>query len=95
MLKDLFPIRHVMGFVSSLVLTVVALTVVMFDLSSAASMAILIVTALIQASLQLFLFMHIGEDRSKSTLYLNIGYALFVGLVTIFGTLFIFVWGWY
>ncbi|OMC93745.1 cytochrome aa3 quinol oxidase subunit IV, partial [Paenibacillus odorifer] len=26
---------------------------------------------------------------------INIAYALFVGLVTIFGTLFIFVWGWY
>ncbi|MOA65331.1 Prokaryotic Cytochrome C oxidase subunit IV [compost metagenome] len=53
-------------------------------------------TALIQASLQLFLFMHIGESAdTKKELYLNIAYALFVGLVTIFGTLFIFVWGWY
>jgi len=95
MLKQLFPTRHVVGFLSSLVLTAAALSVVAFDLSFTAQMAILLVTALLQASLQLFLFMHIGENKSKTTLYVNIGYALFVGLVTIFGTLFIFVWGWY
>jgi cytochrome aa3-600 menaquinol oxidase subunit 4 len=95
MLKDLFPIRHVVGFLSSLVLTVAALSVLAFDLSFAAKLSILLVTALLQASLQLFLFMHIGEDKSRTTLFVNIGYALFVGLVTIFGTMFIFVWGWY
>jgi cytochrome aa3-600 menaquinol oxidase subunit 4 len=40
--------------------------------------------------------MHIGESAdTKKELYINIAYALFVGLVTIFGTLYIFVWGWY
>ncbi|WP_054957880.1 cytochrome aa3 quinol oxidase subunit IV [Paenibacillus dakarensis] len=94
MLKQLFPIKHVVGFVSSLVLTAVALLVLM-DIPSAVKMPILWVTALLQASLQLVLFMHIGESDNKKSLYINIAYALFVGLVTIFGTLFIFVWGWY
>lgn len=95
MMKQLFPIRHVMGYLFSLVLTIVALAVYYFDLPFASGMALLLISALLQASLQLFLFMHIGETKSKSTLYLNIAYALFVGLVTIFGSLFIFVWGWY
>lgn len=96
MMKQLFPIRHVMGYLASLVLSAAALTVLYADLSDSANIVILLITALIQASLQLFLFMHIGENaETKTELYLNIAYALFVGLVTIFGTLFIFVWGWY
>ncbi|MEK5034541.1 cytochrome aa3 quinol oxidase subunit IV [Paenibacillus sp. FSL R7-0302] len=96
MMKQLFPIKHVMGYVASLVLSAAALIVIYGDLSSSANMAVLLVTALIQASLQLFVFMHIGESAdSKKELYINIAYAMFVALVTIFGTLFIFVWGWY
>jgi cytochrome aa3-600 menaquinol oxidase subunit 4 len=41
------------------------------------------------------LFMHVGESEDKKSVYINIAFALFVGLVTIFGTLFIFIWGWY
>ena len=96
MMKQLFPIRHVMGYLASLILSAAALVVIYGDLSQTANMVVLLVTALIQASLQLFLFMHISESAdTKKELYVNIGYALFVGLVTVFGTLFIFVWGWY
>ncbi|BCG57555.1 cytochrome aa3 quinol oxidase subunit IV [Paenibacillus sp. URB8-2] len=96
MMKQLFPIRHVIGYIASLVLSAAALLVIYGDFSHTANIVILAVTALIQASLQLFLFMHIGESAdTKKELYINIAYALFVGLVTIFGTLYIFVWGWY
>ncbi|WP_151733197.1 cytochrome aa3 quinol oxidase subunit IV [Paenibacillus tengchongensis] len=96
MIKQLFPIRHVIGYLASLVLSAAALVVIYGDLSDAANMVVLLVTAIIQASLQLFVFMHIGESAdTKKELYINIAYALFVGLITIFGTLFIFVWGWY
>ncbi|GIO66327.1 cytochrome aa3 quinol oxidase subunit IV [Paenibacillus sp. JTLBN-2024] len=89
----LFPIRHVMGYIFSLVLSLVALGVIYWDLTFSAAMVILIISALIQASLQLVLFMHIGETSSKKTLYLNIAYAVFVGVATIFGTLFAMIWG--
>lgn len=96
MMKQLFPMKHVMGYIASLVLSAAALIVIYGDLSSTANMVVLLITALIQASLQLFVFMHIGESAdSKKELYINIAYAMFVALVTIFGTLFIFVWGWY
>ncbi|MBT2760206.1 cytochrome aa3 quinol oxidase subunit IV [Paenibacillus sp. ISL-20] len=94
MLKQLFPIKHVAGYISSLVLSAVAL-VVLLDMPAASKLAVLLVTAILQAAVQLMLFMHVGESDDKKSVYINIAYALFVGLVTIFGTLFIFVWGWY
>jgi len=94
MLKQLFPIKHVAGYISSLVLSAVAL-VVLLDIPAGSKMAILLVTAILQAAVQLMLFMHVGESEDKKSVYINIIYALFVALVTILGTLFIFVWGWY
>ncbi|SIP91670.1 cytochrome aa3-600 menaquinol oxidase subunit 4 [Domibacillus enclensis] len=93
MMKQLFPKQHVMGFIFSLALSVVALAVITFDMSYKMGMGILLVTALAQASVQLLLFMHIGESEDRRTLYTNIGYALFVGVVTILGTLFTMIWG--
>ncbi|RXZ80063.1 cytochrome aa3 quinol oxidase subunit IV [Paenibacillaceae bacterium] len=94
MMKQLFPIKHVAGYISSLVLSAVAL-VVLLDMPAPTKMVILLVTATLQAAVQLLLFMHAGESEDKKSVYINIAFALFVGLVTIFGTLFIFVWGWY
>lgn len=93
MMKQLFPRHHVMGFVFSLVLSLVALAVLYFDMSFTAGMTILLITAIAQASVQLLLFMHIGEASDRATLYTNIAYALFVGVVTIIGTLFTMIWG--
>ena len=91
-MAKLFPKTHVIGFISSIVLTLLAMTVLALDLSFAAKMVILFVTALLQASLQLFLFMHISESEDKRELYINIAYAAFVGIVTIVGSLLVMVW---
>ena len=58
-MAQLFPKHHVMGFIFSLVLTVVALAVLLYDLSYTIGMAILLVTAFLQASIQLVMFMHV------------------------------------
>ncbi|AZS13533.1 MULTISPECIES: cytochrome aa3 quinol oxidase subunit IV [Paenibacillus] len=92
-MKKLFPVHHVMGYVFSLILSVVALSVILWDMPLAVGMTILLVCAAIQMGVQLFMFMHIGETGSKTSLYTNIAYALFVGLVTVFGTLFTMIWG--
>ena len=92
-MKELFPKQHVMGFGFSLLLTLVALAVVSFDMSYKMAFAILLVTALAQATVQLVLFMHIGESEDKKTLYTTILYSVFVGVVTIIGTLFAMIWG--
>lgn len=93
-MKELFPKEHLIGFVGSLVLTLAALTVVMFKgMSNGVALTILLVTAAAQALVQLVLFMHIGETEDKKSLYLTVSYAVFVGLATVFGTLLAMVWG--
>ncbi len=93
MLKKLFPAGHLLGFTASILLTLVALSVVKFDLSRQIGLAILIVTAFLQAAVQLFLFMHIGESSDKKTLYTNVIYAVLIALIIIFGSAFVMVWG--
>ncbi|WP_409304294.1 cytochrome aa3 quinol oxidase subunit IV [Peribacillus sp. SCS-155] len=92
-MKELFPAKQVMGFVFSLILTVVALLVYYMDMSFAAGMTVLLITAFIQAGLQLIVFMHAGETKDKGAIYTNIYYGVFVALVTIFGTLLCMIWG--
>jgi cytochrome aa3-600 menaquinol oxidase subunit IV len=70
-----------------------ALTVYFFDMSFSVGMTILLVTAFIQAGLQLVVFMHAGETEDKGAIYTNIYYALIIALVTIFGTLLCMIWG--
>ncbi|PZE21486.1 cytochrome aa3 quinol oxidase subunit IV [Paenibacillus xerothermodurans] len=92
-MKQLFPLKQVMGFVFSLVLTAVALAVYFLDMSFAAGMTVLLVTAFIQAALQLVVFMHAGESKDKSSIYTSLYYGVFVALVTVFGSLLTLIWG--
>jgi cytochrome aa3-600 menaquinol oxidase subunit 4 len=92
-MNELFPRKQVMGFVFSLILTAVALCVYFFDMSFAAGITVLLVTAFIQAALQLVVFMHAGETDDKGSIFTNIYYALFIGLVTILGTILCMIWG--
>lgn len=91
-MKELFPVKQVMGFVFSLILTAVALLVYFTDMSFTIGMTILLVTAFIQAGLQLVVFMHAGETNDKKSIYTNVYYGLIIALITIFGTLLILVW---
>ena len=91
-MKELFPLKQVMGFVFSLVLTVVALLVYFTDMSYIFGMTVLLITAFVQAGLQIVVFMHAGETKDKAPIYLNIYYALLIALLTIFGTLLVLVW---
>ncbi|WP_163099059.1 cytochrome aa3 quinol oxidase subunit IV [Peribacillus alkalitolerans] len=91
-MRELFPLKQVMGFVFSLMLTAVALVVYFFDMSFSTGMTILLLTAFLQAGLQLVVFMHAGETEDKGAIYTNIYYGLAIALVTIFGTLLALVW---
>lgn len=91
-MKELFPARQVMGFVFSLLLTAIALTVYFFDLSITTGLTILLVTAFVQAALQLFIFMHAGETKDKTAIYTNLTYGFIIGIITIFGTLLTMIW---
>jgi len=91
-MSELFPRKQIMGFVFSLVLTAIALAVYFFDLSFGVGMTILLVTAFIQAALQLVVFMHAGETNDKGGIYTTIYYSIFIAIITIFGTLLAMVW---
>jgi cytochrome aa3-600 menaquinol oxidase subunit 4 len=91
-MSQLFPMKQVLGFVFSLLLTAVALAVYFLDMSFAAGMTILLVTAFIQAGLQLVVFMHAGETKDKGAIYTNVFYGLNIALVTVFGTLLAMIW---
>lgn len=91
-MKELFPLKQVMGFAFSLVLTAVALSVLFTDMSYTIGMTVLLVTAFIQAGLQVVVFMHAGETNDKKSIYVNIYYGLLLALCTIFGTLLVLVW---
>jgi len=92
-MSELFPRKQVMGFVFSLVLTALALAVYFFDMSFTVAMTLLLVTAFIQAGLQLVVFMHAGETEDKGAIYTNIYYGVFIALVTVLGTLLCMIWG--
>ena len=91
-MKELFPLKQVMGFVFSLVLTAVALLVHFTDMSFTIGLTVLLITAFMQAGLQLVVFMHAGETGDKKSIYTNVFYGLLIALITIFGTLLILVW---
>lgn len=87
-----FPIGQIMGFVSSLVLTVIALLVYFTDMSFTTGMIVLVVTAFIQAILQFVIFMHAGETKDRWSIYSNIAYGLGLVVITVLGTLLILIW---
>lgn len=92
-MKELFPLKQVMGFILSLVLTAVAVLVLVFDMSFALGMTILLVTAFVQAMLQLMVFMHARESEDSGLILSNVYYGVFIAVVTVFGSLLALIWG--
>jgi cytochrome aa3-600 menaquinol oxidase subunit IV len=92
-MKELFPIKQVMGFIFSLILTAIALAVYFFHMSFTVGMTILLITAFIQAAVQLIVFMHAGETNDKKSIFTYLYYGIFIALVTVFGTLLCMIWG--
>ena len=91
-MSKFFHLGQVMGFIFSLVLTGVAMLVYFTDMSFAMGMAVLLITAFIQPTLQLVVFMHAGESEDKWSIYTNVLYGVGLVLFTIFGTLLILLW---
>lgn len=91
-MKGLFPLKQVMGFVFSLILTGVALTTYFTGMTFQEGLIILVVTAVIQALLQLVIFMHAGETKDKWGIYATVYFMFFIALITIFGSMLIFLW---
>lgn len=89
-----FPKTQVYGFALSLVLTFAALFIALkTSISFTAIMLIIGTLAIIQAGLQLFMFMHLrdGEDSAAQTI--NVLYGVFIAVVTIAGSLWVMSFG--
>jgi len=93
-MRELFPAKQVWGFILSLVLTAAALLVYFFNMSRTIGMTIFIVTAFIQAFVQLVVFMHARETDDSKSIFATLYYAVFLALITVFGTLLCMLWGW-
>lgn len=79
-----FPWRQVFGYVASLLLTAMAFgLVIKHVLPATALVAVVLVLALLQAILQLGVFMHLRESRGPAwqILVLGLGFVMAAGLV--------------
>lgn len=92
-MKELFPRKQIAGFVFSLILTAIALSVYFFDMSFKIGLAILLITAVVQAAVQLVVFMHAGETEDKKTIYTSVFYGIIILIVTVLGSLLTLIWG--
>ena len=89
-----FPVSQVVGFILSLVLTFAALFIALkTSLSFNAIMWIIGTLAVVQAALQLFMFMHLkaGEDGVSQTVNVIVG--VFLAAVTVAGSIWVMSFG--
>lgn len=85
-----FPTHHVLGFLLSLVLTFVAAGVALkTSLSFEMIMWVIGTLAVIQAALQLFMFMHVNEGEDGTANIINIAYGVFTAVVIVAGTVWV------
>ncbi|ALC82813.1 MULTISPECIES: cytochrome aa3 quinol oxidase subunit IV [Bacillus] len=86
-----FPWKHVIGFGMSIVLTLIAFAVVLWtDFSTPAKLWIIFGLALIQAAVQLFLFMHMSESDNGTIQVGNTLFGFFTAIAIVIGTIWIF-----
>ncbi|WP_416730498.1 cytochrome aa3 quinol oxidase subunit IV [Fictibacillus sp. JL2B1089] len=94
-----FPWKHLIGFVLSIVLTLFALWIALeTDLSMTWILIIIFGFAILQAALQLLMFMHVTENSTKGNLTSrvqigNILFAAFVAIVIVIGSVWVMAAG--
>lgn len=89
-----FPISHVIGFFMSLVLTLGAAWIALqTSLSVKAVMWIIGTLAIVQAGIQLYMFMHINEGGNKVANNINILYSAFLAVVIVAGSIWVMTSG--
>ncbi|WP_174734985.1 cytochrome aa3 quinol oxidase subunit IV [Mesobacillus harenae] len=85
-----FPVSHIVGFVLSLVMTFAAAWVALKTFYSFNTIMMIIGTlAVLQAALQLTMFMHMNEGEDGRTQTINVVYGIFVAIVIVAGTVWV------
>ncbi|MBB6450746.1 cytochrome aa3-600 menaquinol oxidase subunit 4 [Geomicrobium halophilum] len=89
-----FPWKHVVGFLTSIVLTLVALWIAFFSAFSVRTIVILIFSlAFVQAGLQLLMFMHMAESGSGRIQVGHILFSAFVAIIIALGSYWVMEFG--
>ena len=89
-----FPVSHIVGYLLSLVMTVAALfTVFKTSLDSWTKLLIIAALAVLQAGLQLFMFMHISEGKDRDPKMVHTIYAIFMAVVIVAGSIWVMTAG--
>jgi len=85
-----YPVGHIVGFVLSLVMTILAIWVALHTpLSKTVIMTVIGALSFLQAGMQLFMFMHVNESENKKIQIINITYALLIALTVIIGSVWV------
>ncbi|MGG1674477.1 cytochrome aa3 quinol oxidase subunit IV [Neobacillus sp. NRS-1170] len=89
-----FPVTHVIGFIMSLVLTFAALGVaIKTSLPFKTILWIIGSLAVIQAGLQLYMFMHMNEGEDGKSQVINVAYGFFIAVITVAGSIWVMSFG--
>jgi cytochrome aa3-600 menaquinol oxidase subunit 4 len=89
-----FPLTHVLGFIASLVLTFAALGIALkTSLPFKTILWVIGSLAVIQAALQLYMFMHMNEGEDGKSQIINVVYGFFIAFVTVAGSIWVMSFG--
>ncbi|ANB59060.1 cytochrome aa3 quinol oxidase, subunit IV [Anoxybacillus sp. B7M1] len=87
---ETFPWKHIVGFILSLVLTFIALWVALSSgWTIKAILGVIVALAVLQAALQLFMFMHMTESDSGRVQTINMLYSFFIAVVVVAGSIWV------
>lgn len=89
-----FPAKEVFGFLASIIMTLLAIIVAFrLNLPGGVIMTIIGALALMQAGLQLIMFMHLTEGKDGRSNVINMLYSAFLAIVIVFGSIWILTSG--
>lgn len=89
-----FPISHVIGFFTSMLLTFGAAWIALqTSLPVKAVIWIIGTLAVVQAGIQLYMFMHLNEGDDKVANTINILYSAFIAIVIVAGSIWVMTSG--
>ncbi|KGP72305.1 cytochrome aa3 quinol oxidase subunit IV [Pontibacillus yanchengensis] len=84
-----FPWNHVIGFILSIALTLLSVWIALYtSLSITAIIWIIVSLAIIQAGIQLFMFMHIREGEGGAQVFTMV-YSAIIGVIIVAGTIWV------
>ncbi|RLQ93427.1 cytochrome aa3 quinol oxidase subunit IV [Falsibacillus albus] len=89
-----FPWKHLVGFIFSIVLTLIALWVGLYSgFSTKMIITFIVILAILQAIIQLFMFMHVTESENGKWQTGTMLYAAFIAVAIVAGTIWVMSFG--